>query len=134
MGEQAEHLGITTLVPFLEPLGCPLMQARSLVGEQRPVGRLLDERMAESVLRLRPAPAPAEQAEPLEFVERVARNVAEHPLEERERKRAAERRGGRDEVARGGREPIEAREDRLFHRRRYLHLHLVVEAPAVVDA
>src|SRR5204863_2140900 len=90
VSEQAQHLGIATRVPLLEPLCRPPMQSGPLVGEQRPISRLLDESVAEAVFGLRPAPALAQEAEPLQLVERIAGRLVEHPLEERQRKGASE--------------------------------------------
>jgi hypothetical protein len=110
------------------------VQLPSLFGEQRPVGRLLDQRMPEAVLRLRPAAALAQQAESLQLVERVGRDLSHDAFEQRQRKGAPEGCCRSDEVARRLRQPIEAREDRLLHRRRHLDLDRVVEAPAIVGA
>ena len=90
--------------------------------------------MPEAVLRLRPAPALAEQAEPLQLVERVGRNVSQDAFEQLERERPPERGCRRHEVARRLRKTVEAGEDRLLDGRRHLDLDGVVEAPAVVGA
>src|SRR4051794_1048072 len=110
------------------------MQSRPLLGEERPVRGLLDERVAEAVLRLRPAPALTQEAEALQLVEGVGANLSQHALEQRQRKGAPERRGRGDEVAGRRREPVETCEDRLLHGRRNLDLDRVVEAPAALRA
>ena len=132
--EQTEHLGLTIRIPLLEPFCGAAVQPRPLLGEQRPVGRLLDERVPEPVFRLRPAPALPEQAEPLQLVQRVFRQLAEHALEQRQREGAPQRGRGGDELACRSRQPVEARKDRLLHGRRHLDLDCVIEAPAFVDA
>ena len=60
--EQAENLALAARVPRLEPLGGAPVEASPLLGEERAVRGLLDERVAEAVLRLWPAPALSKQA------------------------------------------------------------------------
>src|SRR5206468_9850060 len=91
-------------------------------------------RVAEAVLRLRPAAALSEEAEPLQLVQGIVGNLADDAFEQRQNEGAPERGGGSDEVAGRRREPIETRKDRLLHGRRHLDLDRVVEAPAKVRA
>src|SRR6266542_6105097 len=65
MREQAQHLRLVAAVALLEPLGGPAVQPRPRRREQRAIGGLLDQRVPEAVLRLRPAPALLEEPEPL---------------------------------------------------------------------
>ena len=132
--EQAEHLGVALRVPLLEPLRGAPMQLRALLGEERPVRRLLDERVAEAVLRLRPAAALAQEAEALQLVEGVERHFSQYAFEQRQREGAPQRGRRGDEVASPCREPVETSEDRLLYGRRHLDLDGMVEAPAVVCA
>ena len=61
----------------LEPLGGTTMQSRARVSAtQQAVRGLLDERMLEAVLRLRPAALGADEVETLKLVQRVARRLA----------------------------------------------------------
>src|SRR5262249_45337894 len=72
--QKAEHLGVALRVSLLEPFRRAPVQLPSLFGEERPVRRLLDERVPEAVLRLRPTAGLTQQAESLQFVESVGRH------------------------------------------------------------
>src|SRR5262245_45967419 len=76
--KQAEHLGVALPVSLLEPLRRPPVQLPPLFGEERPVRRLLDQRVPEAVLRLRPAAALTQQAESLQLVEGVRRHLSHY--------------------------------------------------------
>src|SRR5207248_6489496 len=110
------------------------MQAPPRLREHRPVGRFLDQRVLEAVLRLRPAAALADQVESLELVEGrpdVA-VAAEHAFEERQAEPAAERRGRGEHLVGLCRQAVDPREQDLLDRRRNLDLDRVVESPAPV--
>ena len=83
MREQTERLDVAVAVPLLEPLRRAAVEAGPLLAEQCPVRSLLDEGVAEAVLRLRPAAALSQQTEALELVERVRRDVSDDALEQR---------------------------------------------------
>ena len=92
MREEPEHLVLRAFVLALEPLGGSTMELAASVGQKRAVGGLLDERVLEAVLGIRPATGDAEEVEPLQLVERVlAVSGAEHGLEQRQAEVPTER-------------------------------------------
>ncbi len=134
VGEQAHDLVEVVGVAALEPLRRPTVEGRARVTEQQPVGGLLDERMLEPVLGLRPAPLGADQVETLQLVQGVGHLAVQRhdALEQLEAEAAAERRRGRQHVVADGIEAVDAGDDHALDGLRDLDWDLVVEAPAAV--
>src|SRR5204862_881541 len=83
--EKSEDLCIAPGVPLLEPLRRAAVQTCACRPQQGAVRGLLDQRVAEAVLRLRPAAALLDQPETLQLVQRVSGPAREHAPEQRER-------------------------------------------------
>ena len=83
--EQSVDLFLVAGIPFFQPPGRAAMQARAVRGEHASVRALLDQRVLEAVLRLRPAPFLTDEVEPLEIVQGLPRRAvaARNALEER---------------------------------------------------
>ena len=133
MREQARHLLLAARVAVLEPGRGLRVDGTALVDDERPVRRLLDQRVLEAVLRLGPPASLAEQVEPHQRRERRTDVVVPaHRLQEREPELPPED-GGRHQDRVGLRvEPVDPREDHLLHGRRDLDLDVVIEAPTVL--
>ena len=136
MREQTEHLFLTSGVAFLEPFGGAAVQARPIGGEHAAVRALLDQRVFESVLGLRPATLLAHEIETLELVERLSRGAisAGDSLQQRNPEVPPEHGRGDENVARGVRKPVDARDDHLLNGRRQIDLGVVVETPLLAGA
>src|SRR5207302_10333399 len=95
---------------------------------------LLDQRMLEAVLGLRPPAAFADEIEPLKLVQARANVLLpdEHALEQRQAEATAERGSGSQHLVGLCGKPVDAREEHLLDRRRDLDLDLVVETQAAV--
>ena len=104
MGEQADDLVRVAGVLALQPLGGPPVQPVRVSADERPVGGLLDQRVLEAVLGLRPAPLGADQVEPLQLVRarRARRRSRRHALEQRQPEPAPEHRRRREDLVDGG--------------------------------
>ena len=128
--EQPQHLALAARVALFQPLRRSPVQLRPSGATQGPVRGLLDQRMMEAALRLRPPAALLDEPEPLQLVERFARvAVLEDAVEQRQREAAPERRGSGDHVMRLGRQPVETCENHLLDGQRNLDLGVVVESP-----
>jgi hypothetical protein len=93
--------------------------------------------MLEAELGLWPAARGPQQVEALQLVQRLVETVSlciQDRLEQRAAEPTSERGSGCEQVVAGWRQAVDAREHDALHRRRYLHRHLVVEAPAPVLA
>jgi hypothetical protein len=131
VGQQPGNLVLTAGVRLLEPRSRLAVQADTLLGYQRSIRSLLDERVLEPELRFGPAAALADQIEPLEMGERGpdVDAVAGNGLEQRQAELPSEHRRRQQRRTRPGFEPIDARHDHLLDGGRHLDVHLMVEPP-----
>jgi len=136
--EQTRHVlvGVQAVWTALEPARDALMELSPPPLGERPVGGLLDQHVLEPELGLGPAPALADQVEPLELEQRApdVAVAARDRLEEREAELSAQHRRRHQRVVRVGLEPVDPGEDHPLDRRRDLDLDLVVEPPSLTLA